>query len=198
MPDRTISLYRSKAHAFDRARDRSLFERPWLERFAAGLPAGGRVLDIGCGAGDPIARWLIGQGLAVTGVDASEPLLAMAGERLPTAEWVAADMRGLDLGRRFDGLIAWHSLFHLSAADQRAMFVRFAAHARPAAMLMFTSGPEAGECSGEFEGEPLYHASLAPAEYRSLLATHGFAVVAHSLRDRACGDATVWLARKEA
>ena len=42
------------------------------------------------------------------------------------------------------------------------MFPRFAAHAQPGAPLMFTSGSEAGEAIGEWQGEPLYHASLEP------------------------------------
>ena len=43
-----------------------------------------------------------------------------------------ADMRRLALGRRFAGLIAWDSFFHLRPQDQRAMFPIFAAHAAPA------------------------------------------------------------------
>jgi len=104
-------------------------------------------------------------------------------------------MRSLALRRRFDGLIAWHSSFHLTPEDQRAMFARFAAHARPGAPLMFTSGPEAGEVVGEWCGEPLYSASLAPDEYRRLLATHGFAVTNMVLNDETTGGATVWLVR---
>ena len=56
-----------------RSRSRDLFERGWLTRFLALLPASGkpRVLDIGCGNGVPIARHLIEQGCEITGVDTS-------------------------------------------------------------------------------------------------------------------------------
>jgi hypothetical protein len=60
---------------------------------------------------------------------------------------------------------------------------------------MFTSGPSHGEAIGTLEGEPLYHASLDPAEYRELLDTHGFDVVRHVAEDPECGGHTVWLAR---
>ncbi|HEU0094953.1 MAG TPA: hypothetical protein VFQ52_00760, partial [Rhizomicrobium sp.] len=60
----------------------------------------------------------------------------------------------------------------------------------------FTSGPRAGVVMGEFEGEPLYHASLGGEEYRSLLSQNGFDEVAHLPEDPACGGATVWLARR--
>ena len=38
--ERIVGLYEENAAAFDRQRDRSLFEQPWLERFAALLPPG--------------------------------------------------------------------------------------------------------------------------------------------------------------
>jgi hypothetical protein len=118
----------------------------------------------------------------------------MARERFPEAEWIVGDMRALDLGRRFDGVLAWHSLFHLSPDDQRPMFVRFAAHAAPGAPLMFTTGPEHGEAIGQWMGEPLYHSSLAPEDYEVLLAQNGFTRVERRLRDPECGESTIWLA----
>jgi SAM-dependent methyltransferase len=50
--DRIIGLYQRHAHEFDRERWRNLFERPWLDRFAALLPRGGSILDLGCGSGN--------------------------------------------------------------------------------------------------------------------------------------------------
>lgn len=182
-----IGLYGRHAAAFDAARGRSLFERAWLARFLALIPPGGRILDLGCGMGEPIARHLIAAGHPVTGVDSSPGLLALCRARFPEQDWHLADMRGLDLGLGFAGLLAWNSFFHLNHADQRGMFAVFARHAAPGAALMFTSGPEHGEAIGRFEGEALYHASLAPLEYRALLGAHGFEVVHHVAEDADCG-----------
>ena len=127
---------------------------------------------------------------------AREGRLALFRRNLPGVEVLAADMRALALGRRFAGLLAWDSLFHLSPEDQRSMFARFEAHAAPGAALMFTSGDVEGEAIGELEGEPLYHGSLNASEYAALLTTHGFDVVAHVSQDPSCGYRTVWLARQ--
>jgi SAM-dependent methyltransferase len=194
--ERIVGLYEENAAAWDRQRGRELFEKPWIDRFTALLPRGGTVLDIGCGMGEPIARYLIGQGFAVTGVDSAPSLIAICRERFPEREWIVGDMRSLALGRRFDGLLAWHSFFHLAQADQEAMFPRFVAHAAPGAALMFTSGPEAGETIGEWRGEALFHASLAPSDYRSLLGANGFELIEHRAKDSECGHATIWLARR--
>jgi len=189
--ERIVPLYEEHATAWDRMRGRDLHEAPWLEKFASLLPAGGSVLDIGCGMGEPVARWFVERGFGVTGVDSSPTLIAMCKARFPAHEWIVADMRLLDLGRRFDGLIAWHSFFHLSPEDQRPMFARFANHAKPGAPLMFTSGSEQGEAIGEWMGEPLYHGSLDPAEYRALLSATGFSKID---RPRPGNSATAWLA----
>lgn len=194
--DDIVDLYQRHARAWDDARGRSLFERPWLDRFLALVPPAGSVLDIGCGGGEPITRYLLEQGRSVTGIDSSAPLIALCRERFPAAVFEAADMRRMTLNRQFDGLIAWDSFFHLTAGDQRSMFPRFAEHAAPGAALLFTSGPSSGEAIGEFEGDPLYHASLDPSEYRALLKQSGFAVVDMIAEDRSCGGHTVWLARR--
>ncbi len=105
-------------------------------------------------------------------------------------------MRQLALGRRFDGILAWDSFFHLDYAAQRLMFAVFDNHASAGAILMFNSGPEHGEAIGEFEGDPLYHASLAPSEYQALIGRSGFEVIQHTTNDPAAGGRTVWLCRR--
>ncbi|MCO6177221.1 class I SAM-dependent methyltransferase [Ciceribacter sp. RN22] len=194
--ERVISLYERHARAFDALRSKHLFEKRWLDRFAGELAAGASVLDIGCGSGEPMAADLVSRGLLVTGVDSSPTLIGLCRARFPVGEWHVADMRRLGLGRVFDALLAWHSFFHLTPDEQRDMFPIFAQHADEGAMLMFTSGPREGISVGTFEGEPLYHASLAPEEYRRLLGANGFAVIDHMAEDPDCGGATIWLARQ--
>jgi SAM-dependent methyltransferase len=194
-----IGLYERHADAWDRARSATRFaERAWLERFAALVRPGGAVLDLGCGTGEPIGRWLADTGFALTGVDGSAPLIALAAARAPNQTWIVGDMRAIDVGRRFDGVLAWHSFFHLPHDDQRMMFAVFERHARAGAALMFTSGPAAGEALGVFEGETLYHASLAPDEYRALLDRAGFEVLDYVAEDPATNGDTIWLARRRA
>lgn len=193
-----IDLYERRAHEWvgDRSREKVFIEKAWLDRFCALLQAGGTVLDLGCGPGKPMAYYLLASGFDVCGVDSSPTMISLARGSFPEREWIVADMRALALGRRFDGIMAWDSFFHLKHSDQRQMFPIFRAHAKPGAPLLFTSGPQHGEGIGSFRGEPLYHASLAPAEYRALLDANDFAVVAERLEDPDCGGHSVWLARR--
>lgn len=189
-------IYTEHADEWDTIRQRYFADQMWLDRFLHELPAKGQVLDIGCGSGKPIADYCIKKGFSVTGVDISAPLIALCRQRLPDAEWIESDMRTLSLNKTFDGVIAWDSFFHLTQEDQRHMFDVFQSHIRPDGYLMFNSGPSSGEAIGQFMGETLYHASLAPEEYRTLLASHGFEVIDFVKEDPNCGGRTVWLCHK--
>ncbi|MEG3163691.1 methyltransferase domain-containing protein [Sphingomonas sp. PB2P19] len=191
-----LDVYQRHGAAWARQRSDRLVECRWLDCFCTLLPAGAAILDIGCGCGVPIARELVRRGFDVTGIDGAPAMVALFERNLPGVSVQCADMRELDLHRRFAGLIAWDSLFHLSPRDQRSMFPRFQAHAAPGAALMFTSGTAEGDSIGELEGEPLYHASLDTREYRGLLEAAGFVVVAHIVEDADCGRHTIWLAQK--
>lgn len=190
------AVYEAVARQFDRDRSKALMERHYLDALLSRLGGPRDILDLGCGSAEPIAKFFIDAGCRVTGVDAAAAMIAICRERYPDGDWIMADMRGLDLGRRFDAIIAWDSFFHLDPEEQRAMFPVFARHAAPGALLMFTAGPRAGVAMGEIYGHALYHASLDSAEYENLLAEEGFRVLMHRVEDPDCGRHTVWLAEK--
>ena len=196
--DQVIDFYERRARDWvgERGRQKVFIEKVWLDRFAALAKRGGKILDLGCGPGKPMAAYLISLGFKVCGVDSSSTMISLARGNFPDHEWIVADMRKLALARTFDGVMAWDSFFHLNCEDQQRMFPIFRAHAERGAPLLFTSGPRHGEAIGSFGGEPLYHASLAPNEYRTLFASNGFAAVAEKMEDPDCGGHSVWLARR--
>lgn len=194
---RTRDVYAEKGLHYDDQRAKVLFEKPWLDRFLALLPPEPAVLDAGCGAGEPIAGYLIDKGCALTGIDLSLPMLERARARFPGARFLEADMRAFDLSDRFDGIVGWHSFFHLTPHEQRRTLALFAAHLGPGGALMVTVGPRAGEAVGHVGGEPVYHASLAPEDYVTILAGLGLTLVRFTAEDPDCDFATVLLARKD-
>lgn len=195
-PDAIRATYDRQATAWDTGRSRALFEEGWLRTFAEAVPAGGRVLDLGCGAGEPIAAWLMRRGLRVTGADISSAMLDLARVRWPEGDWRLADMRSLDLGMRFDGIIAWDSFFHLTPDEQRGTLPRLAGHLVPGGTLMATVGPKAGEVTGQVGGETVYHASLSLAEYATRLDEAGLRLTAFVAEDPTCDGHSILMACK--
>ncbi|MGW1957970.1 class I SAM-dependent DNA methyltransferase [Streptomyces sp. NPDC001920] len=118
-----------QAEAFDAIGDRydeafphkegQVASAEWLVR---SLPAGSRVLDLGCGTGLPTALQLTQAGLEVVGVDLSSTMVALARENVPAGEFHQADIADLGpsgprhLGR-FDAVAAFFSLLMLPRAE---------------------------------------------------------------------------------
>jgi len=173
----------------------TLKEQTYLDQMLKHLAVNSSILDIGCGTGRPILEYLNTRSMEVTGVDASSEMLQIAKTNFPSVAFILQDMRLLELNRKFDGIIAWNSLFHLPATDQRAMFGIFKKHINIGGVLLFTSGTEQGEAWGLNGGENLYHASLDIKEYERLLLTNGFTILKNAVNDPDCGGATVWMTR---
>lgn len=84
-----------------------------LDLVADQVPAGGSVLDLGCGVGR-LANALADRGLAVVGVDDHTGMLAHCA---PAVEAVLADIAGLNLGGTFDVVVlASHLVNHPTLA----------------------------------------------------------------------------------
>lgn len=190
-------VYEEQASAYDAARSRTLFEARWLARFAACLTPGGHVLDLGCGTGEPIARWFMAEGFTVTGVDFAQAMLDIARQRWPDGDWRQADMRSFDLGQRYDGIIAWDSFFHLTPEAQRDCIARMAAHLNVDGSILVTVGPKAGEATGSVGGRAVYHASLSPAEYAACLEENGLRLTGFLAEDPETNQHSVLMARKD-
>ena len=189
-------VYQTHAVAYDRSRDKTLFERQWLARALADVPAGGAVLDLGCGAGDPIGHHVNKQGYAVTGLDFVPDMLGLYKKNVPGARTVLADMRTFSLKTRFDAIIGWGSFFHLSAQDQALCLPRLVTHLAPGGRLLLTVGPDAGEVWGQVQGQAVYHASLSPEDYADRLAVLGAPVETFVPEDPSCRGHSLLLARR--
>jgi SAM-dependent methyltransferase len=102
-------------------------------------PAGGSVLDLGCGTGR-IAHPLIDLGHPVVAVDASAEMLA----HVRGAETVRSEIADLDLGRTFDVvLMASHLVNTTEDDDRRRLLAAAARHVAPAGVLLAEQYPPA-------------------------------------------------------
>ncbi|MGB3455622.1 MAG: class I SAM-dependent methyltransferase [Litorimonas sp.] len=173
-------IYERNAAWWDARRDLSMYEAPWLNRMMDGLPPRPRILDLGCGTGQPIARYLMDAGATVVGVDASSAMIQTAKRNVPDGTWHVADMRSLPELGPFDAIVSWDAFFHLSPHEQRAGFPELCARIRPGGAFLATIGPSEGECEGWINGERVYHGSLSEGEYRRRLGASGFEDIQYS------------------
>lgn len=117
--EKVYECYEEIADWFDDARTKTLMESEYLNLIVKSVPAGGSILDLGCGTGEPIAQFFIAQGFKVTGVDGSKKMIELCKTRFPNEHWIVSDMREINLSQKFDVVLAWHSFFHLDQDSQR-------------------------------------------------------------------------------
>ena len=192
----TQRVYQTHAAQFERERNTSLFEKPWLDRFCEGFPPGAKLLDLGCGGGGVISTYLIERGFHLTGVDFAPSMIDLARSRHPDHSWLVQDMTDLQLSTRFDGVISWNGFFHLTPDEQRSALPRMAQLLNETGRLLLTVGHEASEVTGTVAGEPVYHSSLSGDEYRAILAKAGLAQVEFRPQDPTCHYHSVLMASR--
>lgn len=110
-----------------------------LAEMSRNLPSGAAVLDLGCGAGIPVTRWLSRRGYAVTGVDVSVRQLELARKHVPEATFIKADMTNLTFGpKTFDAVVAIHSIIHVPRAEHPALLAAIYSWLKPGGILFAT------------------------------------------------------------
>ena len=110
-----------------------------LEDLASLLPREAAVLDLGCGAGVPVTRWLADRAFAVTGVDVSARQLDLARTYVPEATFVKADMTEVTfVPDSFDAVVAFHSIIHVPRTEHPALLERIHSWLRPEGIFLAT------------------------------------------------------------
>jgi cyclopropane fatty-acyl-phospholipid synthase-like methyltransferase len=147
------------------------------------LPAGCRVLELGCGAGVPVAKALVNR-YEVVGVDISSEQLVLAKLNVPTARFVRTDMRSIDFhGGAFDAVIALYSLTHVPREEHGDLLSRI--HdwitQRGYALVNIGAGDDPGTVEDDWLGAPMFFSSYDADTNRQLIEGAGFEIIEASV-----------------
>ena len=162
-----------------------------LDLLTGHLTPGAHVLDIGCGAGVPIARALVAQGFRVTGVDISAEQIRRAQKNVPGGYFVQADILSVDFpAASFDAAAAFYSIFHLPREEHADLFRRVHRWLRPGGLLLATvsSAREDAYTEDDFFGVTMYWNSHGIEEYKVILIDEGFDLLHVGIVGHGYGD----------
>jgi len=150
----------------------------------------GRVLDMGCGAGEPFSRFFVDRGWSVLGVDFSRRMLELASRYVPQMKTIHADMRGIEFEpNQFSAIVAIFSLFHVPCRDHGELFERFFRWLQPGGKLLFTYATKEYTGKDEFDGyktfmgQQLYYSHTTPEKLYALLEETGFSIESTDYRN---------------
>ena len=146
----------------------------WLEK----ITPGGRILDAGCGHGDPIIRHLLDKGFQVTGSDFSPAMLQRARNQFPQVNFIQKATTEIDDQAAFDGICSFSSLLYLDLIDFLQSIYRLHIALKPGGLLFLfglDSGPDwRGEPFGFRVGQWMWSWHYGMEEAASLLEEHGY------------------------
>ena len=186
--------YEAASEAFIASRTHSTIGVATTADWASQLPAGGRVLDLGCGPGVPITRILVDAGLAVHALDASPSMAAAFRERYPDIPLECASaLHSSFFNLSFDGILAWGLIFLLPADEQATLIRKTARTLRPGGRLMFTAPVQKCTWQDVLTGEESI--SLGRETYVALLQADQLEVVGEAEDE---GENHYYFARKPA
>jgi SAM-dependent methyltransferase len=155
-----------------------------VDRVIEGLPRGAKILDLGCGTGNPIARHIIDRGFRVVGVDQSQRMLAIARQMIPEAELIHADMIDVQLNEKFAAAIVWDSSFHVPREHHAAIYRKVADALEPGGRMLLSVGGEGAESldstfaglTSEMYGATFFYDAYEPRLARQLVEAAGFEI----------------------
>jgi SAM-dependent methyltransferase len=140
--DPTVAYYDRNAKAYCEGTLGVCMDRLY-KPFLALVPAGGHILDAGCGSGRD-AREFLRRGYTVTAIDASAGLARVAVAPVTVLRFEDMDWEG-----RFDGVWACASLLHVRRTEIDGVFARFSRALWPGGVWYMSFKPgEAEEVRG--------------------------------------------------
>lgn len=146
----------------------------WLAELRGLVPAGLRVLDLGCGAGVPASRHLAAAGYHVTGLDISAVQVRRARNLVPEGVFIQADMATWDTASQsFEAIVCLYALIHLPLEDQRLLIPRMRRWLTDSGYLLAIVG--AGRWTGveQYMGAEMFWDHEGPDAYLEWFADAG-------------------------
>lgn len=147
----------------------------WCDELMRRLPAGARVVELGCGGGAAETK-LLAERFRLTGVDLSAEQLRRAKARVPEAEFMLADFTEVELASSsVDAVAAFYSFNHVPRDLLGDLLARIHGWLVPGGLLLAAFGAhDSPDWVGEWLGTPMFFSGWPPETNRRLLGDAGF------------------------
>ena len=168
-----------------------------LETFSSLLPENASILDAGCGAGIPVAKFLDKKGFKIIGIDLSEKMLSLARNNVPNATFYKMDINEITFNENtFDGIISVYTLFHIPREKHQKIFNKFYEILKPDGTLMINIGIAESEGKSIFFGVPMFWSNFKPKTTLDLVKKAGFSIIFEGVLERG-GELQYWIYGKK-
>jgi cyclopropane fatty-acyl-phospholipid synthase-like methyltransferase len=154
------------------------------------LPDSADVLELGCGAGEPVTRRLA-ERHRVIAVDVSAAQLELAAQNAPGAQLILADMADVSFAPgSFDAVASFYALTHVPRERHADLIARIVSWLRPRGLVVLTMGSSdnPGAIDPDWLGTPMYFSHFDAPTNRALVQRSGVRLISAEVVDEAERD----------
>ncbi|KKR10161.1 MAG: Ubiquinone/menaquinone biosynthesis methyltransferase UbiE [Candidatus Woesebacteria bacterium GW2011_GWA1_39_21] len=146
-------------------------EHSILKFFSDLLPHGGKLLDVGCGSGQPITKYFYDKGFNIEGFDISQNQIEKARRNLPGSILSINEMAKYEYPTAyFDALVCLHSLEHTERIHHKEIMKKFYSALKPGGLMLISANTVAFEGLKPLVGEiQMFYSNFDIAETKNLV-----------------------------
>ena len=149
-----------------------------IREFCDLLPPNAHVLDIGCGTGCPIDKYLNQKGFSIVGIDISEKMIEEAQKlNLSNSVFIRKDFIDFTSTDKFDAIIAFDSIWHIEEDRQEMVYGKVSQLLRSNGYFIFTHGKNRGTIKGNMFSEEFIYSALSANKVKELIEQSGMDIV---------------------
>ncbi len=151
-----------------------------LKKFIKYLPKNSRVLDLGCGAGVPISKFLVDNGYKITGIDFSDGMLKLAKKNVPKAKFMKMDMTNMKFKENsFDGAVSFYAIIHVPREKHKRIYKSLHKSLRNGGIILLNASGTSTweEHVDDYMGVPMFWSFYHPKKTLKIIKDEGFEIL---------------------
>lgn len=179
--------------------DRNQFKSEgYLEQLVKLLKPCANILDIGCGAGIPIDKYLVDREFKVLGIDISEKQIELAKKNVPQANYIVKDMSHLhEKEYQVDAVVSFYAIFHTPKDQHQNLFKKINTFVPLCGFILVTMGVKEWEgTEDDFHGARMRWSHYGAEKNRKIIESTGFRILFDEIDTSAGEKHQVILAEK--
>lgn len=150
----------------------------YLDKLINMLEPGSKILDIGCGSGIPIDKYLVDYGFKVKGIDFSKEQIKLARKNLPGGEFEVKDMSKLkEHEYKVDAVVSFYTIFHISKVKHLTLLRKINTYLNKDGLLLVTMGASEWEGKDNFHGTQMWWSHYDAEKNKEIIKEAGFEII---------------------
>lgn len=171
--------YTKIAEVYHKQRNRYA-SKTLLNRFSKFIPKKSKILDVGSGAGVPVAKFLSEKGYKVMGIDFAEEMVKLAKKNVPEADFIKMDMTKMKFKpNTFDGAVSFYAIIHIPKEKHIKVYQVLHKIIKPEGVILFnTGGTETEEYQvRNYLGVPMFWGYWNPKKTLQIIKSARFEII---------------------